>query len=49
MKCSDLVAAQSAEKHREEHIEQMSGFCFEKVLSAEWNIKLVDKAENLDG
>lgn len=32
LKCSDLEAAQLAEKQREEHIEQMNEFCFETVL-----------------
>ena len=37
LKCSDLEAAQLAEKQREEHIQQMSEFCFETVLSTENN------------
>lgn len=41
IKCSDLAAAQLAEKQREEHIEQMSEFCFETVLSTCRNIELV--------
>ena len=44
LKCSDLEAAQLAEKQREEHLEQMSEFCFETVLSTERNIKLLQKA-----
>ena len=44
LKCSDLEAAQLAERQREEHIEQMSEFCFETVLSTERNIKLLEKA-----
>lgn len=35
IKCSDLDAAQIAEKQREMHIEQMDEFCFETVLSTE--------------
>ncbi len=35
LKCSDLEAAQLAEKQREEHLEQMQEFCFETVLSTE--------------
>lgn len=31
LKCSDLEAAQLAEKQREEHIEQMNEFCFETL------------------
>ena len=45
LKCSDLEAAQLAERQREEHIEQMSEFCFETVLSTERNIKLLEKAK----
>lgn len=44
LKCSDLEAAQLAEKQREEHIEQLSEFCFETVLSTERNLKLLEKA-----
>ena len=44
LKCSDLEAAQLAERQREEHIEQMSEFCFETVLSTERNMKLLEKA-----
>ena len=40
LKCSDLEAAQLAEKQREEHIEQMNEFCFETVLSTERNLIL---------
>ena len=44
LKCTDLEAAQLAERQREEHLEQMSEFCFETVLSTERNIKLLQKA-----
>jgi len=44
MKCSDLEAAQLAEKQREDHVEQMKEFCFETVLSTERNLKLLQKA-----
>lgn len=44
LNCSDLEAAQLAEKQREEHIEQMKEFCFETVLSTERNLKLLMKA-----
>jgi predicted ABC-type ATPase len=40
IKCSDLDAAQIAEKQREMHIEQMDEFCFETVLSTERNLIL---------
>lgn len=45
LKCTDLEAAQLAEKQREMHIEQRSEFCFETVLSTERNIKLLKKAK----
>lgn len=45
LKCSDLEAAQLAEKQRERHIAQMSEFCFETVLSTERNLKLLEKAK----
>ena len=44
LKCSDLEAAQLAEKQREEHIKYMNEFCFETVLSTERNIVLLEKA-----
>lgn len=45
LKCSDLEAAQIAEKQREEHMEQMREFCFEMVLSTERNLKLLKRAK----
>ncbi len=45
IKCSDLEAAQIAEKQREEHIEKMEEFCFETVLSTDRNLKLLKKAK----
>lgn len=45
LKCSDIEAAQLAEKQREDHIEQMKEFCFETVLSTERNLKLLEKAK----
>lgn len=45
MKCSDLEAAQLAEKQREKHIEQMNEFCFETVLSTERNLRLLKRAK----
>ena len=44
LKCADLEAAQLAERQRGEHLEHMSEFCFETVLSTERNIKLLQKA-----
>jgi len=45
LKCSDLEAAQIAEKQRNEHIEHMEEFCFETVLSTDRNLKLLKKAK----
>lgn len=45
LKCSDLEAAQFAEKQREEHIGQRDEFCFETVLSTERNLKLLERAK----
>lgn len=44
LKCSDLEAAQLAERQREDHVERMEEFCFETVLSTERNLKLLLKA-----
>lgn len=44
LKCSDLEAAQLAERQREEHLEQMQEFCFETVLSTERNLNLLKRA-----
>ena len=45
LKCSDLEAAQLAEKQREAHMEQMREFCFETVLSTERNLNLLKRAK----
>lgn len=45
IKCSDLEAAQLAERQREEHIEHMHEFCFETVLSTQRNLRLLNKAK----
>ena len=45
LKCSDLEAAQLAEKQREAHLGQMKEFCFETVLSTERNLNLLKKAK----
>ena len=45
LNCTDLEAAQLAEKQREEHVEQMQEFCFETVLSTERNLKLLKRAK----
>lgn len=44
LKCTDLEAAQLAEKQREEHVAHMDEFCFETVLSTDRNLKLLEKA-----
>ena len=45
LKCTDLEAAQLAEKQREEHIADMKEFCFETVLSTERNLNLLKRAK----
>ena len=44
LRCTDLEAAQLAEKQREEHVSRMEVFCFETVLSTDRNLKLLKKA-----
>lgn len=46
IKCSDIEAAQLAEKQREEHLEKMEDFCFETVLSTDRNLKLLQRAKD---
>lgn len=48
IKCSDIEAAQIAEKQREEHLENMMEFCFETVLSTERNLNLLQRAKERD-
>ncbi|MCD7742205.1 MAG: zeta toxin family protein [Ruminococcus sp.] len=43
--CTDLEAAQLAEKQREECLQQRVDFCFETVLSTDRNLKLLKKAK----
>ena len=45
LKCSDLEAAQIAEKQREEHLNKGEEFCFETVMSTERNIDLLKRAK----
>ena len=45
LKCSDLEAAQMAERQREEHLERMEEFCFETVLSTDRNLKMIQRAK----
>lgn len=41
LKCSDLEAAQLAEKQRENHLANNESFCFETVLSTDRNLRLL--------
>jgi len=45
LKCSDMEAAQLAEKQREEHLEKMEEFCFETVMSTDRNLNLLKRAK----
>lgn len=48
LRCTDLEAAQLAEKQREEHVSRMEDFCFETVLSTDRNLKLLKKSGKKD-
>lgn len=45
IKCSDLEAAELAEKQREDHLADMREFCFETVLSTNRNLNLLKRAK----
>lgn len=45
LKCSDLEAAQLAEKQRQQHVQSMSEFAFETVLSTPKNLNLLKDAK----
>ena len=45
LKCSDLEAAQIAERQREAHLNQGEEFCFETVMSTQRNINLLERAK----
>ena len=45
LKCTDLEAAQIAEKHREMLLESENDFSFETVLSTERNLNLLKRAK----
>lgn len=45
LKCSDLEAAQIAERQRESHFENLEEFCFETVLSTDRNLRLLKRAK----
>ena len=47
MKCSDIEAAQIAERQREEHLANMQEFCFETVMSTERNLNLLKRAKEM--
>lgn len=44
LKCSDLEAAQVAERQREKCLAQKRDFCFETVMSTERNLHLLRRA-----
>lgn len=41
LKCSDLEAANLAERQREDHLKKMDEFCFETVMSTDRNLNLL--------
>ena len=43
--CSNIEAAQHAEKKREEHLKAHKSFCFETVMSTDRNLKLLQRAK----
>ena len=45
LKCTDIEAAQIAEKQRNDHLTQMQEFCFETVMSTDRNLKLLQAAK----
>lgn len=45
LKCSDLEAAQIAERQRESCLQEKRDFCFETVLSTDRNLKLLRRAK----
>lgn len=45
MKCSDLEAAEIAERQREYNVANMIDFCFETVMSTDRNLTLLKKAK----
>lgn len=45
LKCSDMEAAELAEKQREDHLAVMSEFCFETVMSTRRNLDLLRRAK----
>ncbi len=45
LKCTDLEAAQVAERQREDHLANMDEFCFETVMSTDRNLKLLQRAK----
>lgn len=45
LNCSDLEAAELAEKQREAHVQNLENFCFETVMSTERNIRLLQRAK----
>ena len=47
LKCSDIEAAQIAERQREDCLAHKRDFCFETVLSTERNLRLLERAKDM--
>lgn len=45
LKCTDIEAAEFAERQRERHLGNMEEFCFETVMSTERNLNLLRRAK----
>lgn len=45
LKCSDMEAAEEAERQREAHLATMEEFCFETVMSTDRNLNLLQRAK----
>lgn len=45
LKCSDMEAAEEAERQREAHLAAMEEFCFETVMSTDRNLILLQRAK----
>lgn len=46
LKCTDIEAAVIAEEQREAHLQKMTDFCFETVMSTDRNLKLLQRAKD---
>ena len=47
LKCSDMEAAELADKQKESHLIKMEEFCFETVLSTDRNLCLLQRAKKM--